>query len=592
MGMETERLEILLQRHFDQLLNAEERLELNRLLIESARARDFFWEFARWNALLRQWGEGEWGRRDAEGGSLAMELSQDARKVLRSKVLRSKVRGNVVFGKSPVRSGWWKRGAITGVFASLLFLLSLMVLREREVRTPEAVGPGVALLTRVSEARWVDPADAYLPGQVLRAGWVRLKEGAIQLEFIRGARVILEGPVELQLISENECRLHSGRLRAYVPKPAHGFLVRSMGFDVTDLGTEFGCSVVPGGASEVHVFDGLVSLELAGRPELGRQLEEKQALWIDKDLVREIPVRPEEFLSDSQLAQRELAYAATRMNAWRQESLRLSRHPSALMYLDFESTQPWTRALDNRARRGLLESNASIIGCEWVSGRWPMKGSLQFNGEDDRLRLSLPGLHRSLTLLAWVRIDLLEDGQTSLLMTEGRLPGEFEWYLTGDGRLGFGMRCGEGDLAESWRSQSPRVIGSGNFGSWILLGTVLDGESRTLTHYFNGRPVWMEEFDHDTAARIGTVEVGNVGGRGVDGAGADPLEDSSQGRAQGFRGRIDELAIFSAPLQPREMRHFYAKGLPADPGREAAEGDSSSFEKKDLRTISRGTLIQ
>jgi hypothetical protein len=571
--MDIDRLETLLQRHFDQILKPDERRELSRLLLESARAREFFWAFARWNALLRQWGEAEWGRRDAEGGLTAMEGGERAREIL-----RSKVGGSAAPRKSGVRSSrsskGWRLGAASGVFAALLLVLSLSLIWNKEGREPDATRPGVALLTRASEAQWLNPSDAYLPGQVLRAGWVRLKAGAIQLEFIRGARVILEGPVELQLISENECRLHSGKLRAYVPEPAHGFLVRSNGFDVTDLGTEFGCSVRPGEASEVHVFDGMVSLELAGRPELGRQLHEKQALWIDQERVREIPVRPDGFLSDAELAQREQAYAKTRMTAWREESRRLSRRPSVLMYLDFESTQPWARSLDNLARRGLLESNASIIGCEPVQGRWPNKGALQFEGPDDRLRFSLPGLHRSMTLLAWVRIDRLEEGPTCLLMTEGRLPGEFEWYLTGDGRLGFGMRLEGDDLGNSWRSHSPRVIGAGNFGSWILLGAVLDGASKTLTHYVNGKPVGLDEFENETAARIGTVEVGNVGaGRGFDREAATQGDVIAQGGFQRFQGRMDELAILSDPLQATEIRQFYVKGWPGNQGSVPGEGD-------------------
>jgi hypothetical protein len=567
--MDVDRLETLLQRHFDQVLKPEERRELSRLLLESARAREFFWESARLNALLRQWGESEWGRKDAESGVSATEARGGAREIL-----RSKVGGGSLPRKSRVRSIGWRLGAASGVFAALLLFFSLRLMWKKDDREPDFIRPGVALLTRASEAQWLNPSDAYLPGQVLRAGWVRLKAGAIQLEFIRGARVILEGPVELQLISENECRLHSGKLRAYVPEPAHGFLVRSNGFDVTDLGTEFGCSVRPGEASEVHVFDGLVSLELAGHPELGRQLHEKQALWIDQERVRDIPIRPDGFLSDAELAQRELADAKTRMTEWKQESRRFIRHPSVLMYLDFESTQPWARSLDNLARRGLLESNASIIGCESVLGRWPNKGALQFEGPDDRLRFSLPGLHRSMSLLAWVRIDRLEEGQTCLLMTEGKLPGEFEWYLTGDGRLGFGLRREGDDLGSSWRSHSPRVIGAGNFGSWMLVGAVLDGASKTLTHYVNGRPVGLDEFEHDTAVRIGTVEVGNAGGgRGINREVTTPGDVVTQGGFQPFQGRMDELAILSDPLHATEIRQFYMKGWPGNPGSLPREGD-------------------
>jgi len=55
--MSDERTQLLLQRYFDQILTVEERAELSTILMASPRARDEFWELARWNALIRQWGE-------------------------------------------------------------------------------------------------------------------------------------------------------------------------------------------------------------------------------------------------------------------------------------------------------------------------------------------------------------------------------------------------------------------------------------------------------------------------------------------------------------------------------------------------------
>ena len=57
--MDEERLELLLHRYFDQVLTIEEREELEVMLLGYARARETYWEAARWNALVRQWGEAE-----------------------------------------------------------------------------------------------------------------------------------------------------------------------------------------------------------------------------------------------------------------------------------------------------------------------------------------------------------------------------------------------------------------------------------------------------------------------------------------------------------------------------------------------------
>ena len=47
-------------------------------------------------------------------------------------------------------------------------------------------------------------------------GW---SEGLAEIEFDRGARVILQGPAGLELVSASSARLHYGTLTARVPAP-------------------------------------------------------------------------------------------------------------------------------------------------------------------------------------------------------------------------------------------------------------------------------------------------------------------------------------------------------------------------------------
>src|SRR5262245_2614421 len=69
--MDSERLQILLQRRFDQVLTADEHAELEQMLLANPRARAAFWEAARWHALIRQWGEAKWGQQE---GSESAEI--------------------------------------------------------------------------------------------------------------------------------------------------------------------------------------------------------------------------------------------------------------------------------------------------------------------------------------------------------------------------------------------------------------------------------------------------------------------------------------------------------------------------------------
>src|SRR5262245_30899915 len=61
--MNEERLEYLLDRYLDGALAAEERTELEALLLAWPQARTLFWKRARFHALLRRRGREAWGRR-------------------------------------------------------------------------------------------------------------------------------------------------------------------------------------------------------------------------------------------------------------------------------------------------------------------------------------------------------------------------------------------------------------------------------------------------------------------------------------------------------------------------------------------------
>ncbi|MDB6154736.1 MAG: hypothetical protein JWL90_3189 [Chthoniobacteraceae bacterium] len=554
--MENDRLEFLLQRYFDQLLLPGEQAELSRMLLESSQARESFWSMARWNALIRQWGEAEWGRLDAEAP--ALRVLPAPRKVGRIKKDGQRM-ARPSFGR---KARYWL--APFAVAAAAVVLFCFFQNNGSSARREEAPANGVAILTCTSGAVWADTMRS--AGDVLKPGWIRLKSGAVKLEFSRGARVILEGPAEIELVSDNEARLRTGKLRAYVPEPAHGFLVRAADFTVTDLGTEFGCTVPEKGEPEVHVFAGLVALELANQPEAGRQIPEEQALQINHGQVREISPRPDLFLNEQELARRELEYAATRMANWRKTSQVLSRHPATLVHLDFERASNWERTVVNRGRRGLVDSDATIIGCDRVSGRWPDKGGIEFKRSDDRLRLTVPGLYESLTLMTWVRVEQLPSNKQSLLMTESFQPGEVNWYLDSDGALGFGVRVNSGESSGWSGSHSQSVIGRDALDSWVLLATVFDGQTGKVTHYFNGQAAGSGPIQSDAPLRLDTFEIGNWAVRADDPkwamAGATEPRDS----VRNFQGRMDEFILLSIPLEADDIRQIYQNGRPSESG--------------------------
>ncbi len=152
----------------------------------------------------------------------------------------------------------------------------------------DAPSRNVAWLINAQDCLWASD-DAGTPGRDMKARKVlRLERGLAEVEFDRGARVILKGPAALELLSENECRLLSGSLTAKIPVRAHGFTVSSPQGKVVDLGTEFGVSVDDRETTSVRVFSGTLTAA-AGDGQTPVPLIKNQEALIDG---RAVSLRP------------------------------------------------------------------------------------------------------------------------------------------------------------------------------------------------------------------------------------------------------------------------------------------------------------
>lgn len=128
--------------------------------------------------------------------------------------------------------------------------------RDREEPAAAGRSQEVAWLVNAQNCQW---ADASAPAGTMRAGTVlSIERGLAEICFRSGARVVLEGPASLELLSSKSARLRHGKLTARVPEPRTGFEILSPQGKVIDLGTEFGVSVSDKGATQVYVFEGEV----------------------------------------------------------------------------------------------------------------------------------------------------------------------------------------------------------------------------------------------------------------------------------------------------------------------------------------------
>ena len=291
------------------------------------------------------------------------------------------------------------------------------------------------------------------------------------------------------------------------------------------------------------------------------RLRQSQAVQIDHDQVHVIPAQREKFLSDEELARRERASVQGRLAAWREASQKLSEHPAALLHLDFETDRGWSHSVPNRAWRAIPGSPASMVGCQFADGRWPGKGAIEFTRPEDRLRVNLPGGYPSMTLLAWVRVDSLPDRPQSLVMGDGMGTGDVQWYISRWGELGFGVHIGKVDDPTGWRyHHTDPLFNTSNVGEWVCLAVTYDTATDTVTQYFNGQPVGGDKLGVRTLLQLETFEIGNWALRSGDQWRAGIVPRSPNDSARNLQGRIDELAVISAPLTAEEISQAYEAG--------------------------------
>jgi hypothetical protein len=237
--------------------------------------------------------------------------------------------------------------AVAAVVAACLFL----ALRSATVVPPTEPPPGplaakveIATLIRAEDVRWEPGSDAApAEGEIVAAGRLRLKTGRLTLAFFSGATLTVEGPADLELLAADRVFCHSGKLRARVPHGAEGFTVRAAGYEVVDLGTEFGLNLEPGGTSSVMVFEGAAAVSVLGkdgRSVRGALLEGlRRSVEVNPDAgqIHEVHARPSAFVPLGKFVPAPLeldaGYAAEVLAAkpwgyWRFEALADGRVPN------------------------------------------------------------------------------------------------------------------------------------------------------------------------------------------------------------------------------------------------------------------------
>ncbi|EMI19100.1 FecR protein domain protein [Rhodopirellula maiorica SM1] len=415
----------------------------------------------------------------------------------------------------------------------------------------------IALIKSAVDVNWARSATPLRVGEVVPSHVLNLESGILEIVFLSGAMVVVEGPAKLDLVSEEKAVLHNGKVRCYVPPAAVGFSIETRDTTYMDMGTEFGVEIKPDGKQELHVFDGEVhvhsrlgddSPQMVSSGEGLRQKDNKEWKRIESDTSQ--------FTNNKDLSLRKTEQEQKSYQVWSDYRKKIQRDKDLVLFYDFDSQSENPQLLKDKGNNAI---DGSIVGCEVSTGRWELKPSLEFKKPSDRVRLNIPGEFDNVTMTTWLRLDGFDRHFNSIFLTDRYDDGHLHWQVKWTGEIDAGIK-----VADSPRRifVSEPVLSYEDLGRWIHLAVVVDKKSQSLSHYLDGKRV--ARFDLRvgsepnapqapvTKIRFGKAELGNW----------SPERKYDNEPVRNLNGRIDEFAMFGRALSDFEIRELYNQSRP------------------------------
>jgi|GEM_PF-323332 len=447
-------------------------------------------------------------------------------------------------------------------------------------KTANAGATGYGVISGQHDVIWAD-GDTHPTGSLLPTKHLKLTRGVVQVELFSGVSVVLEGPAEFEVTSPMHMQVASGKLRAHVPEPAHGFRVSTLEGDVVDLGTDFAVDV-SSTRSEFHVLEGEIEVESKGNKT--RRLTKGQAISSSGGGLSDLTADSKRFVGQNEIVGRLQDARKSRREEWLLWSEQRRKDPRLVaLYQLGQLNQPsnnvdWRsdRRIANLAGSQLTQKNdasqtpiaapvasgGAVVAAVRTTDRWQHRdGALDFSPTGSRVRLTVPGEYQSLTLMCWVKINSLDRWYNSLFLTDGHNLHEPHWQIMDDGRLFFSVKKRDDwnpDIGEKDKHvyYSPAIWDNSLSGRWIMLSTVYDVDARRVTHYMNGQLKSEEEIPEEYL--VERVSIGNASLCNW----SLPERDEPKFAVRNLNGSLDEFALFSAALSADEIQEMYEHGKP------------------------------
>ncbi|MEN6309446.1 MAG: LamG-like jellyroll fold domain-containing protein [Anaerohalosphaeraceae bacterium] len=444
------------------------------------------------------------------------------------------------------------------IVSAAAILLLIFFARTTSVTTVDPV----AKLVNTIEAKWENASGQILPDCDLYPGPMKLTKGLAEISFDDGAIAVIQAPAQFTLESANQLYLQQGQAVIRIDKTSETpFVVRSPQASVVDYGTEFGICIDSFNNTLTHVYQGKVELRSGSNPlrfEQRLTLTESQAGQAStlgklskKQGISGLFIRPDEF--DARLK----AAEGSAYDRWMAYSYQLRRDPDVIAYYTFEKDPANPDNLINLASstmgslKGTLCSLSNKDKPTWTKGRWPQKTALQFDrsqkqqvevAADPKLCIDGP-----VTVAAWIYCTDEKDGGHILsnriapqelcnYQLGYRSPSSPEWKQN--------IHLARKKNTEDAKNQIYSTKISEQFG-WIHIAATHDNQ--TIKFYLNGVLVDSKNWPYKQPLAEAGLFIGT---------------DSAPNDGSRFNGKMDEIVILGRVMTDSEIADMYQAGRP------------------------------
>ena len=278
-----------------------ERQRLEQLLGQDVETRNLYLDVIHESSILLTWAiHGGLGSEGA-GGVIADQQEADRHRIATPLIVSSPASTFFSTAYHGTISFFSQELPFSLLIATLLTGFGLWIASLVYVSSPERVAQDfsslpskatfdpnlevVGKITGMVDCKWADPnTETFHGANVLLGRKYALSSGLMEITYVTGAKVILQGPVTYEVESKNGGFLPVGKLTGKVEvEEAKGFAIRTPTATVTDLGTEFGVEVSKEGDTTSHVFRGSVELRVVAAE--GKAEDSVQVLHAGKSIL-------------------------------------------------------------------------------------------------------------------------------------------------------------------------------------------------------------------------------------------------------------------------------------------------------------------